>query len=169
MPLKLKNAVDILSESYGTDIFYKDPLISNFNDQSAEVIADDLGDIVELDKSLKVTAEMVTIIQDEKQNRFFVEHTNLLSYMESNDIEDIEVALKNVCEGNNVPYENTILLIESKEDIIDSVNEAKSKISGKSKEKLSKKLQGTAKFFKDVKDKGIKIMSKKSKGKCKSK
>lgn len=161
MGVLFKNVTQILSEACKnevTDLYDEDGLL------------DDLDDIEELEDDIVYTPEMVIVVGEETSygTRYLVEYDNLYKLMESYNL-DIEEALKKVCEHNLISMSNTYLVIESQEvleeslsELADSIHEAKCPTK---KAKRAKSLRNSKNFLKNVYNKGIKVVKKKSKRK----
>lgn len=162
-----KNPLSIISEACETDDFNTEDLDEEMEDEYEGEILDDYDDFEELEESITYTEEMVNIIAQPTSSgqRYLMEYDSLAKYMVSSDTTDIEEAMKKVCESNNILFEDTCLLVESKQDMVEYLAEAKTKKRSKVKVNLNKKLKTTANFFKTVKNKGIKVVKKKNKSK----
>lgn len=158
-----KNALTIISEAAGSDEYNTDDVSFELDDEFENDIEADYTDFDELedDENIEYTAEMVNIIKT-KRGRLVMEFDMLAKYMNSANITDIEEAMQNVCEANGADYDNTYLVLESQEDMMSIVQEAKSKLNKKAKVKIFTKLRDSSNFLKTVKNKGIKVVKKKS-------
>ena len=163
--LTKKNILDILSESAEIDAVMMDDFYDDdeLDDCMKEGNLDDIFDeFQDFDESVSYTEEMVNVIQF-GSDEYLIEHDNLLKYMESNSC-SITEAMDRICGSNNISINNTFLLMESKDDFIQALSEAKSALKSKDKsikEKAAKKIKATSKQLKELKNKGIKVLKKK--------
>lgn len=160
-----KNTIDILSEAACTDDCMTNTDDPNLDDEYSEEILSEYDDYDELDDDTNCTDEMVNVLADEKNNRYLIEYDNLAKFMESAGITDPKEAMERVCECNSINFADTYLVLESQQSMAEMIDEAKAKLSDKAKKRVSNKLKSSAKFLKDVKNKGIKVLKKKNK-KC---
>lgn len=163
MSQEFKNLLSIIAEACQSDDINTDNVDEDLEDDCGEEILDDYEDYEELDEDFKYTAEMVVIVaQPQGQSvRYLMECDSLLKFMKSSGVTDIKEAMEQVCDKNNIAFDKTCLLTESKQDMVQFIEEAKTKKRPKVKVNLNAKLRTTANFFQDVKNKGIKVVKKK--------
>lgn len=156
MGLLFKNLAQVLSESCETEI-------DEFEDFEDEEILDELEELEELEEAICYTAEMVNVIAQETSygSRYLVEYDNLNKLMESYGVDEVE-ALNMVCEHNLLNIADMYVVIESVDYVKEMLNEAKCG-KGPAKSKKSKKLANCSKAIKNLKNKGIKMVTKKRK------
>lgn len=156
MGLLFKNLTQVLSESCETEI-------DEFEDFEDEEILDELEELEELEEAICYTAEMVNVIAQETSygSRYLVEYDNLNKLMESYGVDEVE-ALNMVCEHNLLNMADIYVVIESVDYVKEMLNEAKCG-KGPAKSKKSKKLANCSKAIKNLKNKGIKMVTKKRK------
>lgn len=157
MGILFKDLTHFLAESCETEI-------DDYEEFEGEDILDELEDLEELDEEICYTAEMVNVICQETAygSRYLVEYDNLFKLMESHNIDEVE-ALNMVCEHNLIKLADTYLVIESVDSVKEMVNEAKTGKGALGKAKSSKKLANCSKAIKNLKNKGIKLVTKKRK------
>lgn len=164
MGLLFKGITEVLSEACKTeDVNYTDDCVSE------EEFFEEIEELEELEDDIEYTEEMVNVISQETEHgvRYMVEYCDLVRLMNSNEYTERQ-ALARICECNMLSYADTYVVIESSEDIIESIREAKD--SAKSAEhpvdkaNRKKKLDSASKAIRNLKNKGIKILKKKSKG-----
>lgn len=157
MGILFKGLTEFLAESCETEI----DEFENLEDQG---ILDEIEDLEELDEEICYTAEMVNVICQESTygRRYLVEYDNLFKLMETYNIDELK-ALNMVCEHNLISLADTYLVIESVDSIKEMLNEAKCNKGPLGKAKNSKKLANCSKAIKNLKNKGIKLVTKKRK------
>lgn len=165
MGVLFKSVTDLLSEAAECEETHS----IDFEDIGVEEdIFDILDDVEEMNDELSYNEEMVHVICQESSegySKYLVEFDMLSKYMQSTGL-PVKEALIKICEHNCISLGDTYLVIESVEDIRESVQEAKATIKGAKgicKDKAKKKLDETGKTIKDLKDKGVKLLKKKSK------
>lgn len=160
-----------------------------FDSEDAVETAEELNDALESvptaneDGVGEFKAAMFPVVQTESacygrrsRKKFFIESTMLQHFMESEGIEDASDAVDaivdaNNCseddEGNSVEIDKADVVVvapsdeEVKEIVDDAVQEAK--LSRSCRKPAQKKLKKVSKMVKDLKNKGIPIVKKKSK------
>ena len=150
MSIIFKDLTQLLAESSLIDIVDDDIEIKE--------LLDELEDIDELDYSdMGSTEEMIPIFTESTEygTRYMIECSYLYGYAKSNNVDEI-TALEHICEFHNISLNSTYVIVESLDDMINSVNEAK---SSKNKKMLNK----ASKAIKKFKDKGINLLRKKNK------
>lgn len=162
-PFELQNAGlsdKLAGIKYDLDIsndVENDDLIDDLVDDD-ESIYDD-----ELDKDMVYAAEMVTILEIPSKGKMYacVEAGDLVKFMKMNDIEigDIQDAIAKIATANNVDINNIAVVIESNSYLKSLITEAKKAKGGPA---LSI-LDNVSKLAKNLKDKGFKVLKKKSK------
>lgn len=164
MGVLFKNVTQILSEAC------KNEVTDLYDEFDEEDILADISELEELEDDIIYTPEMVVIVAEETSygTRYLVEYDNLYKLMESYDL-DVKEALDKVCEHNMISLSDTYLVIESQDileeslsELADSIHEAK---CPSKKAKRCKSLKNSKNFLKDVYNKGIKVVKKKSKKK----
>lgn len=157
MGILFKNLTEFLAESCETEV-------NEIEDFEGDEILNELEDLEELDDEICYNAEMVNVICQETSygSRYLVEYDNLFKLMETYNIDEVQ-ALKMVCEHNLISIADTYLVIESVDSVKEMINEAKCAKSGLGKAKKSKKLAECSKAIKNLKNKGIKLVTKKRK------
>lgn len=158
-----KTIVQMLSEACKTEEMNTD----NVTDADMmKFLSDELTYLDSIEDDIEYTEEMVNVIMQESSYfgvRYLVELDNLTKLMESTGM-DAKEALDAVCEHNNINAGDTYLLIESAESILEAVKKL-SKGDLKSKAEIN----STVKTIQDLKDKGIKVLTKKCKSNKKKK
>lgn len=151
MGLIFKDLTQLLSESCESEVY-------EYDDFETEDLLAELDELEELDEAICYTAEMVNVIAQETSygSRYLVEYDNLNKLMESYGVDEVQ-ALNMVCEHNLLNMADMYVVIESVDYVKEMINEAK---SGKGPAK-SKKLANCSKAIKNLKNKGIKVMTKK--------
>ena len=155
-----KDMVQILSEACRNE----EVNVDNVADADImKFLSDELTYLDSMEDEIEYTEEMVNVIMQESTygSRYIVEFDNLSKLMESTGM-DAKEALSSVCEHNDISLGDTYILIESVESILETVKKL-SKGDLKSKADL----KDTVKTIQDLKDKGIKILTKQSKTKKK--
>ena len=97
-------------------------------------------------------------------DKFLIESDSLFKFMESNDLA-LEEAYDAVIEHYNLDESKTFLVIESKEFYKEILTEAKKAKRPRDKEEGLGKMQSVFDYFGKAKKKGIKLITKKKKGK----
>lgn len=158
-----KDKLTILSEAAETEEFNTDNV---FIGGVLDDISKELNFIPELDEELEYTEEMVNVLLQETTygNRYLVELENLVKLSESTGM-DIKESLSSVCEHNSISMGDTYVVIES----IDNILEAAKKLAKLNDIKSKVDLTNSLKSVQDLKDKGIKLISKSSKKKVNKK
>ncbi len=158
-----KDKLSILREACSTEEFNTDNI---FDADILDYMSKELNFLPELEEDLLYTEEMVNVLLQETSfgNRYLVEIENLVKLMESSNI-DIKTALEKVCEHNEINIGDTYVVIESAETILESLKQFSRESSLKSKSDI----KDTVKTIQDLKDKGIKLLTRKSKSKKKKK
>lgn len=159
--LMFKGSLQILQESAENEGYVFDTLNESVENDSINDILDDFEDIDE--DELDYTEEMVNVIEQQLDNtsRYLIEHDNLSKFIKSSGL-SLKDAMIKICEHNDIPFANTYLVIESKDDIMKNFAEAgKAAKEPKMKEKLKKKIEVSKKQLKNLKDNGIKVLKKK--------
>lgn len=131
-------------------------------DGDFDELEDEVESCKEYSKDIYYGADYVPVLALESDGIpiYAVELDNLSKYMESAEIDDMREALENVAECNNLSMGDVYLMIEDGDTISEAIQEAKS-----SKRISSKKIKSSAglDFFKDTKNKKIKVLKKKKK------
>jgi hypothetical protein len=168
-----KNMSELISEAAEVDDFNTDDITDDEALEAIDDLCDDFDDMEEVDPDdVEYTEEMVCIIGQKGLHgtRYLMEHDSLAKYMATRDL-SIKEAMEAVCEANNIGMADTYLLIESKEEMVESIEEAKAALKGarKSSTKASLKLKfkNTANAFETLSNAGVKIIARKSKKKKK--
>lgn len=161
----------ILEEACKVEELEYDDMEDEFDDHDEysddDDCCDDYDDIDDCDydeEDLDYTAEMVVV--HAKPDKYIVEYQDLARYATANNL-NIEDALLDVCEANEISIGNTVLLIESKQTFMDALNEAKKdcrncrdKATKKKKLKAINISKSSVRYFKNLKNKGIKVAKK---------
>lgn len=140
-----KTTTDVLKESakLTTD--------NNWATVSESAMLGTLSNIIDLDYSFDYIEDMIPTVLDEETGTLYMEYDNVVKLMESKEV-DLVSAMKSICEHYGKDYENSVLVMESKKNIIkrlkDADDETKAKVVGN---------------LKDIKDKGVKVACKKGK------
>lgn len=137
-------------------------------DGDFDELEDEVESCKEYSEDIEYGADYVPVLALESDGIpiYAVELDNLNKYMESAEIDDIREALENVAECNNLSMGDMYLMIEDGDTISEAIQEAKC-----SKKISSKKIKSSAglEFFKDLKNKKVKVIKKKSKSKKRKK
>lgn len=137
-------------------------------DEDFDELEDEVESCKEYAGDIEYAADYVPVLALESDGipMYAVELDTLNKYMESAEIDDIREALENVAECNNLSMGDMYLMIEDGDTISEAIQEAKS-----SKKISSKKIKSSAglEFFKDLKNKKVKVIKKKSKSKKRKK
>lgn len=170
MSIVNKKAFDLISECAESDSYNTDSIF----DSDVKLELDGLyADIKrEIDKDCVVySKESIPVLQidDCDDSPFCVELDMLAKYMDTNSLVDIDQAVADIAEANNIAVDNLYVLIESEEDALEYLEESKKlkKATG-SKKKLGG-IFNTATVLRQLKTKGIKVAKKSNKKKSKSK
>ena len=142
-----KSTTDILRES-GTAIINTDDCFADNPDMQFNMI---INGLETMDDEFDYIAKMVPVklIESYNGNKYAMELDNIVKLMESMNC-DVKTAMKAVCEDNNIAFEDSILVIESKE----SIAKHAAKTTAKGKKKIMNSIS-------NLKKKGIKVACKK--------
>jgi len=171
MDMFKKSIIDVMVESANAEEFMINDL---FDDETEKEFNDAIDSIGELQESLIFTADMVPVIKHE--NNFYIDLGDVYRVMEcsSDDCEEDEFdAVSTIISANDdegMTLENTFIVVESKEHMMKIVSEAKAAVKSKSginKKTGKAKLTAAADVFKNMKNKGLKLIKKKAKKKKK--
>lgn len=156
-----KDKLSILREACSTEEFNTDSI---YDADILDYMSKELNYLPELEDDLVYTEEMVNVLLQESTygNRYLVEIENLVKLMESSDI-DAKTALERICEFNEINIGDTYVVIESADTILESLK----LFSKESSLKAKSDIKDTVKSMQDLKDKGIKLLTRKSKPKKK--
>lgn len=160
-----KSITQILSEACKSDICF-----NQMDEELQDELMSEIDELEELDCDLSYTVEMVNVLEQETKygRRYLVEYENLVKLTEGTEL-DIKEALNLVCEHNLIGIQDTYVVIESQDVLEESISETTDSISEASnpvsKANRRGKLAKCGKAIKDMKNKGIKILKKKSKKK----
>lgn len=156
-----KDPYDILMEACRSECGECDDLVE---DEIEREIEDEYVEVEELEEELPYTAEMVNVIEQsiEGGNRYLIDIDDLAKFMEKECEDDPLEALKKIAKANNLEESSMHVVIESDDFIEELLTEAKADNKAGSKKKLGK-VSGVTKLLKDIKNKGIKVLKKKSK------
>ena len=160
----LKDPYDILTEACKSECGECDDLIEDEVEQELE---DEYEEVEELEDDIEYNEDMVPVIQQdiEEGSRYLVEMDVLAKYMISSKEEDPAEALKRIAEANSLEPSSMCIVIESDDYARELIEEAKTtKKKTGSKFKLNK-IASSSKLLKHIKNKGIKVLKKKSKKK----
>lgn len=164
-----KSIIDVMVESANSEEYTLNDL---FDDETEKEFNAAIDDIAELQESLVYTPDMVPVIKHE--NNFYIDLGDVYKVMEcSNDDCDEFDAVSNIVSANDdegMTLENTFIVVESKEYMMNIIAEAKA--ATKSKSGVNKKtgkarLTAAADAFKNMKNKGLRLVKKKVKKKKK--
>ena len=133
------------------------PVDNHYMSNSDIELLGKISHIIELDEPFQYVIQAVPVLKESTidGDRYLVEYDIMTKYMESNGITDIGEAMNILCTENEISLENTILVFESKKDLVDKAK----KLGKEQAAKVNKTLE-------DIKSKGIKVACK-SKKKCK--
>ena len=168
MDMFKKSIIDVMVESANAEEFMINDL---FDDETEKEFNDAIDSIGELQESLMFTADMVPVIKHE--NNFYIDLGDVYRIMECSDDEDEFNAVSAIISANDdegMTLENTFIVVESKEHMMNIVSEAKAAVKSKSginKKNGKAKLTAAADVFKNMKNKGLKLIKKKAKKKKK--
>ena len=157
----LKNPIEILVEACESESFKAEDL--NFKEVEADFVGVFDGE-EELDFELDYAIEMVNVIEatTHEGSTYLVEMDVLAKYMKSANITDVSEAINNIAEHNDITADRMAIVIESEDYACELLEEAKKESKAGSKAKMEK-LKKATDFLKDAKDKGVKVVKKKSK------
>jgi|GEM_PF-6993337 len=135
----------------------------HIDDEEVEEIKNDIMDVYddmeEVDEDeLGYSEEMVPVIAT-SESTYYVEYDNLAKLMKASRC-DAATAMEKICECNNLQLEDMRLVVESAAEIIRILNEKAA--SKKVKKKKALAMKSSVKFLKDLKNKGITVVKKKS-------
>lgn len=165
MGVLFKNVTQILSEACQSEIS-----LSEIDDELQDELMSEIDELEELDCDICYTVEMVNVLEQDTKygRRYLVEYENLLKLSEGTDL-DIKEALNLVCEHNLIGIQDTYVVIESQDILEESISETTDSIleacNPVSRAKRRKKLAKCNEVIKNMKNKGIKIVKKRSKKK----
>ena len=171
MDMFKKSIIDVMVESANAEEFAINDL---FDDETEKEFNDAIDSIGELQESLMFTADMVPVIKHE--NNFYIDLGDVYRIMECSDEEceddefDVVSAVISANDNEGMTLENTFIIVESKEHMMKIVSEARVAIKSKSginKKTGKAKLTAAADVFKNMKNKGLKLIKKKTKKKKK--
>jgi len=166
-----KSIIDIMVESAKVEDFEINDL---FDDETEKKFNDEIDSIAELEVSLIYTADMVPVIKHE--NNFYIDIGDVYRVMEcsNDDSEEDELdavsAIVSANDDEGMTLENTFIVVESKEYMTKIISEARAAVkskSGISKKNGKAKLTAASDVFKNMKNKGLKLVKKKGKKKKK--
>ena len=169
MDMFKKSIIDVMVESANAEEFALNDL---FDEEIEKEFNDAIDSIGELQESLMFTADMVPVIKHE--NNFYIDLGDVYRIMEcsGDDCEDDEFsavsAIISANDDEGMTLENTFIVVESKEHMMNIVSEAKAAVKSKSginKKNGKAKLTAAADVFKNMKNKGLKLIKKKAKKK----
>lgn len=164
MGVLFKGVTQILSEACQSDTVY----LNEMNNELQDELMSEIDELDELNCDLHYTVEMVNVLEQETKygRRYLVEYENLVKLMENSQL-GIKESLDLVCEHNMIGIQDTYVVIESQDVLEESISETTDSISETSnplsKANRRNKLAKCNKAIKDMKNKGIKILKKKSK------
>ena len=162
MGVLFKNVTQILSEACKSNVTIKE-----IDDELQDELMSEIDELEELDCDICYTTEMVNVLEQETKfgRRYLVEYENLVKLIEGREI-DIRDALELVCEHNSIGIQDTYVVIESQETLAESISEIKDSIleacNPVKKAKRRNKLAKCNEMIKNLKNKGIKVVKKKS-------
>ncbi len=170
-----KSIIDVMVESANSEEYALNDL---FDDETEKEFNAAIDDIAELSESLRYTPEMVPVIQHE--NKFYIDLSDVYRVMEccndecpnGEESDEFDI-VSNIIDANDdegMTLENTFILVESKEYMMNIISEAKAAIKSKSginKKTGKAKLTAAADVFKNMKNKGLQLVKKKAKKKKK--
>ena len=161
------NVLKILSSITESDIDDNDDLeITDVESELNDEYDDDDVDELDDDEDIEYTEEMVHVF-GRKNGQYLVEADLLAKYMVSSNIKSVKEAIGNIAKCNSIDASKIGLLIESSDYVSNLISEAKCMKTDKSKKKLLEEGSSTAKFLKNVKTEGIKVVKKKPCKDCK--
>lgn len=171
--------VSVIKEASGSDAFYSDnvPFSASPSEDDIETsdILDDIingvEDIEELEDDIEYTEESISVMFDAKKDRYLIEFDNLAKYMTSAKVVSVKEAVDKICAANSIESSKTYVVIESQQEIVDFVNEAKSvfskgsslSIAGKKSKKLD--LDKASQALTAMRNLKVNLLKKKSKKK----
>ncbi len=171
MDMFKKSIIDVMVESASTEEFMINDL---FDDETEKEFNNAINSIGELQESLIFTADMVPVIKHE--NNFYIDLGDVYRIMECSNEEceddefDVVSSIIDANDDEGMTLENTFIVVESKEHMMKIVSEAKAAVKSKSginKKTGKAKLTAAADVFKNMKNKGLKLIKKKAKKKKK--
>lgn len=156
-----KDITQLLIEASQSEEFYTENTSTN---NTLQTLMEEVNYLEESQEDIKYDEEMIPVIMQETTfgSRYVVEYDMLYKLMESYNIDAME-ALERLCEHNEIEIGDTYVMIESADYILESLKQFKKDTSMK----VKKDIQNTTKTLQDLKDKGIKLISKKSNDKKK--
>ncbi|MCK9199102.1 MAG: hypothetical protein M0P49_05820 [Bacilli bacterium] len=171
MDMFKKSIIDVMVESAKVEDFELNDLFDDETEKEFNAAIDSIG---ELQESLIFTPDMVPVIKHE--NNFYIDLGDIYRIMECSDEEceddefDVVSSVISANDDEGMTLENTFIVVESKEHMMKIVSEAKAAVKSKSgigKKNGKAKLTAAADVFKNMKNKGLKLIKKKGKKKKK--
>ena len=175
MDMFKKSIIDVMVESTKVEDFELNDLFDDETEKEFNAAIDSIG---ELQESLVYTPDMVPVIKHE--SNFYIDLGDVYRVMEcsNDDCEedneddefDIVSSIIDANDDEGMTLENTFIVVESKEHMMKIVSEARAAVkskSGISKKNGKAKLTAAADVFKNMKNKGLKLVKKKAKKKKK--
>lgn len=157
MSTLMKTPLDILKEAAESETFSVTDMIK---DQIKAEFKDTYAEITTVEENVKYRPEMIPVFESTDKSTYYVEMDNVVKYMKSSGVKDIEEALYDIAECNNLSSDNMTILIESDDwamSVLEEASKAK-KADGKDPMDIIKKSTG---LIKNLKKKGIKLAKKK--------
>lgn len=165
MGVLFKGVTQILSEACKSEDYFNE-----IDDELQDELMSEIDELEELDCDICYTVDMVNVLEQETKygRRYLVEYENLAKLTEGTGV-SIEEVLRLVCEHNLIGIQDTYVVVESQDILEESISETVDSISEAcnpvSKAKRRNKLAKCNEMIKNMKNKGIKIVKKKSKNK----
>lgn len=162
MGVLFKNVTELLSEACKSETYVKE-----MDDELQDELMSEIDELEELDCDICYTTEMVNVLEHETKygRRYLIEYSDIVKLIEGRDI-DIREAMELVCEHNMIGMQDTYILIESQDILEDSISETVDSLleacDPVCKAKRRNKLAKCNQAIKNMKNKGIKIIKKKS-------
>lgn len=145
--------VDVQDLDGDDDDYYGD----DEEEEDIDEICKKVQNCQELTSNLYYSESYVPVFKLEEG--YVIEYDMLSKYMNSNDITSIKEAMENICKENSITIEETSLLIESEDSLMNSIQEAQS-----SDKKNIKRLcfKNGKEFFNDTCNNGVSLLKKKA-------
>lgn len=158
-----KDVTQLLIEASQTEDFFTE---NTSFDSTLQTLEEEVNYLEEATGDIKYTEDMIPVIMQESTYgpMYLVEYDMLTKLMESTGLE-ADAALEKICEHNEITSGDTYVLIESAGYILEELKQFKKDASIKAKQDI----QNATKTLQDLKDKGIKLVTKKSNKKKKRK
>ncbi len=159
MSILTKTPLDILQEAASSENF---TITDMMRDALKDEFSDTYADITTVEEAINYAPQMIPVFEASDKSAYYVEMDNVVKYMRSANVKDINDALYDIAEANDLSADSMTILIESSDWAFAVLEEAEKADKAGDKSKMEK-IKKSTQLLKKLKEKNIKVAKKKGK------